>query len=215
MRFLGSVRPPRLLVHADRVWEGQSTGGNGRAVVVDSVEGAGTGVIASLSTSTGTYIAAGFAMHNTAMEAAFTAASQAVVTALLAQEKAVTKAEVATEKRLEGLNEFRQQLAEIIATLMPRGEFTSEVRRLTERMTELQAALSTALSSSVSRVEADVMQRQIQQLADRASRSETNATGLVDARTQRRADSGQVLLAVSVVLAAVAIVVTLVISRGI
>lgn len=65
LKLLGSVRPARLMVNADQVWEGRFIGGVNRATVVTSVENAGMGTIASLSTSTNTYIAAGFAMHNT------------------------------------------------------------------------------------------------------------------------------------------------------
>lgn len=46
--------------------------------------------------------------------------------ALSAADKAVTKAEVATEKRFEGVNEFRQTLADQAARLMPREEALSK-----------------------------------------------------------------------------------------
>jgi hypothetical protein len=97
MKLLGVIRPSRLLEKADQVWEGHSTSGRGCPVTVISVEPAGTGTIASLSTSTGTYIAGGYAMHNTA----FDAADKAVAAALQSAEKAVVKAETAAEKRFE------------------------------------------------------------------------------------------------------------------
>jgi LysM repeat protein len=65
MRMLGIVRPPRLLVKADAVWEDGSLGRTATRVAIDSIEPCGTGVIAALSTSSRTYIAGGFAMHNT------------------------------------------------------------------------------------------------------------------------------------------------------
>lgn len=66
MRMLGTVRPPRLLEKADMVWDGASLGRTkDDKAVIESIEPAGTGLIASLSTSTQTYIAGGFAMHNT------------------------------------------------------------------------------------------------------------------------------------------------------
>jgi len=65
LKMLGVVRPARLLVDADKVWDGKPLGGRHRTSFVTSVEGAGTGMIASLTTSTHTYIAGGFAMHNT------------------------------------------------------------------------------------------------------------------------------------------------------
>jgi hypothetical protein len=64
MRMLGSVRPKRLLTNADRVWEGAHLGRMRTYAQVQSVEPQGTGLIAALSTNSGTYIAGGFAMHN-------------------------------------------------------------------------------------------------------------------------------------------------------
>jgi hypothetical protein len=68
MRILGTVRPARLLASSDQVWEGFSikstSTGASRLTTIDSVESAGTGMVARLSTSTRTYLAAGFALHN-------------------------------------------------------------------------------------------------------------------------------------------------------
>jgi ParB-like chromosome segregation protein Spo0J len=65
MAILGSVRPQRLLDNAGRFWEERAicTRGSGQAIA--SVSKVGRGRLASLSTSTRTYIAAGFAVHNT------------------------------------------------------------------------------------------------------------------------------------------------------
>jgi hypothetical protein len=68
MRILGRIRPPRLLVKADGVWDGRPLSGNHRETTVVSVTPDGTGTIAALSTSTHTYIAGGFAMHNSVNE---------------------------------------------------------------------------------------------------------------------------------------------------
>ncbi len=68
MKLLGSIRPPRLLAEAERVWDGRVIGGRHRVTTVTAVEGAGTGMIAQLSTSTHTYIGAGFVMHNSVNE---------------------------------------------------------------------------------------------------------------------------------------------------
>lgn len=64
MKMLGSVRPQRLLVRSDEVWENFPISGNARAAKVTSVENEGTGMVASLSTSTHTYIDSGFAVHS-------------------------------------------------------------------------------------------------------------------------------------------------------
>lgn len=64
LRALGVFRPKRLLADSAKAWEGGSLGKLARRVPVTSVEPWGTGSIASLETSTSTYIAGGFAMHN-------------------------------------------------------------------------------------------------------------------------------------------------------
>jgi hypothetical protein len=58
--------------------------------------------------------------------------------ALTAADKAVNKAETATEKRFEGVNEFRQTLADQASRLMPREEALSKF----ENMLKDIAALS-------------------------------------------------------------------------
>ena len=45
-------------------------------------------------------------------------------------EQAISKAEVSTEKRFESVNEFRAQLADTIATFVPREVFDTEGRRI-------------------------------------------------------------------------------------
>jgi hypothetical protein len=79
-------------------------------------------------------------------------ADKAIQAALVSAEKAVTKAESATEKRFEGVNEFRQALADQSATLIPRAEFdaahkalTTQVTANTERMTALELRLTSRL----------------------------------------------------------------------
>jgi len=65
IRLLGTVRPERLIEAGGEFWEGVSLGQRDSRAKVISVEPAGRGQIASLATSTRTYIAGGFAMHNT------------------------------------------------------------------------------------------------------------------------------------------------------
>jgi len=65
LRMLGMVRPARLLAKAQAAWENATLGKFASRITVESVEWAGTGLIAAMTTSTGTYIAGGFAMHNT------------------------------------------------------------------------------------------------------------------------------------------------------
>jgi hypothetical protein len=68
MRLLGTVRPPRLLEKAGTFWEGCALSSKRRRAtkaLVLGIVNAGRGQIARLSTTTGTYIANGFAVHNT------------------------------------------------------------------------------------------------------------------------------------------------------
>lgn len=56
-------------------------------------------------------------------------------------DKAVIKAETATEKRFEGVNEFRQTLADQAATLMPRSEALSKFENMQKDITTLDKGL--------------------------------------------------------------------------
>jgi hypothetical protein len=68
LRILGTVRPPRLLFTSDKAWEGKPIGGWHRSALVTAINAIEDDQIAMLSTSTKTYIAAGFAMHNSVNE---------------------------------------------------------------------------------------------------------------------------------------------------
>jgi hypothetical protein len=69
----------------------------------------------------------------------FAAIEKAVIAALAAADRATTKAEAATEKRFEGVNEFRESLADQARDLMPRLETESLVRGLRERIEKLES----------------------------------------------------------------------------
>ena len=56
-------------------------------------------------------------------------------------DKAVIKAETATEKRFEGVNEFRQTLADQAATLMPRSEALSKFENMQKDITTLDKGI--------------------------------------------------------------------------
>lgn len=70
-------------------------------------------------------------------EQRFTDQDKAVQAALLAAKEAVIKAETATEKRFEATNEFRGQLADQTATLLPRAEYTSNHKALEDKIDAL------------------------------------------------------------------------------
>ncbi len=66
----------------------------------------------------------------------------AVKSALETSEKAIGKAEGATERRFEGVNEFRQTLADQAATLMPRAEYTVQHKSLEDKIIALDVRVN-------------------------------------------------------------------------
>lgn len=75
-------------------------------------------------------------------QTASTLASQkeATAAALASSKEAIIKAEHAYDKRFEGVNEFRNTLADQQRTLMPRAEVELIVKGLTERLKVLEEA---------------------------------------------------------------------------
>jgi 23S rRNA pseudoU1915 N3-methylase RlmH len=80
-------------------------------------------------------------------EQRFDAQEKAVLAALRAAQDAVSKADIATEKRFDEVrekfittNEFRGQLADQAATLMPRSEAAVLISTLADRINKLEAA---------------------------------------------------------------------------
>lgn len=67
--------------------------------------------------------------------------AEKVALALAAADKAVTKAETATEKRFEGVNEFRQQLADQTSTFLPRSEAAQRMDTIEKDIDQLRADL--------------------------------------------------------------------------
>ena len=67
-------------------------------------------------------------------EQRFKAMDEKTSLALTASEKAVAKAEIATEKRFDSVNEFRGQLKDQAATLVPRAEAESRFKGLEEKI---------------------------------------------------------------------------------
>lgn len=69
-----------------------------------------------------------------ALNAALLAAEKAVATALLSAKEAVNKAETAAERRFASVNEFRAQLGDQAATLMPRVEAEQRIASVAEKI---------------------------------------------------------------------------------
>jgi hypothetical protein len=73
-------------------------------------------------------------------EQRFKAMDEKTSLALTASEKAVAKAEIATEKRFDSVNEFRGQLKDQAATLVPRAEADSRFKGLEEKIESLKSS---------------------------------------------------------------------------
>jgi DNA repair protein RadD len=65
LRFLGSIRPKRLIADLERKWNGRRLNTPERLQVV-ALEPVGLQMVQQISTSSGTYIGEGFLMHNSA-----------------------------------------------------------------------------------------------------------------------------------------------------
>jgi hypothetical protein len=79
-------------------------------------------------------LAAAFLSQQTAMQTALQAAKEAVQAALAAADRAVAKAETAADKRFEALNELRQMLNDMVATLITRVEAVQRFDGITEKV---------------------------------------------------------------------------------
>lgn len=79
-----------------------------------------------------------FEAQQLALRDALSAQEKAVTAALIAAERAVNKAEAAQEKRNEATNEFRGQLSDQAANLMPRREAQVLIDALAEKVTIMQ-----------------------------------------------------------------------------
>lgn len=80
-----------------------------------------------------------FADTDKAVQAALVAQEKAVAAALAAAERAVNKAEAAAEKRADAANEFRGQLADQAARLMPRAEAEQRIGTVADKIDALAA----------------------------------------------------------------------------
>lgn len=70
LRFLGTIRPPRLMLKARGVWEGRRTWGKRTLVAqILAVEPLDSGPVVAIQTAAKTYISEGMFSHNSAIEA--------------------------------------------------------------------------------------------------------------------------------------------------
>lgn len=90
--------------------------------------------IEGLRTADQVSLVAALTAAKTAVDAALAAAEKAVAAALIAAKEAVNKAELAQQRTNEGQNEFRGQLKDQAATLLPRTEYILAHRALEEKV---------------------------------------------------------------------------------
>jgi hypothetical protein len=84
---------------------------------------------------------------NAAVDRRFLGAEKAVEAALASAERANIKAENATEKRFDAVNEFRGQLSDQAARLMPRAEVEQIVKGINEKIDDLRGTRRTGIAS--------------------------------------------------------------------
>jgi hypothetical protein len=90
------------------------------------------------------YVDRRFDDQDKAVQTALTSAEKAVVAALAAAKEAVSKAETANDKRFDSVNEFRAQLADQTANLMPRTEYTVQHKAIEEKLADLINRVNTS-----------------------------------------------------------------------
>lgn len=78
-----------------------------------------------------------FEAQQEAVAAALASAEKAVSAAMAAAEKAVTKAEMASEKRFDGVNEFRESLADQQATFARQDVVAAQLASLDARISQI------------------------------------------------------------------------------
>lgn len=83
-----------------------------------------------------------FESQEKAVNAALIAAKEAVNAALSAAQTAVNKAEIANEKRLDNQNEFRGQLKDQAASLMPRAEADAHFQSIEKELKRVSDAVA-------------------------------------------------------------------------
>lgn len=144
LTVLGTVRPPRLLAKADQVWEDRKLGTHGCAVTVASIEDAGIGLIARMATSTKTYIANGFAAHNSVNEFRNTLADQATtfMPRVEAEQRVSQSAEKIEEVR-DSMDDIRTVMGHLITRDVLDAVLVSTDRRFEAATKEIQGLRET------------------------------------------------------------------------
>jgi hypothetical protein len=135
-----------------------------------------------------------FIAQEGAVQSALIAQEKAVNAALIAADRAVSKAELAQERRNEATNEFRGQLSDQAATLMPRRETEQLISSLADRQ----------------RVEVDAINDKVNILQRRLDQAEGSVAGVATTRRDIRATSAQTWAIVGTIIFGLGFIVSLV-----
>jgi uncharacterized protein YdcH (DUF465 family) len=138
-----------------------------------------------------------FEDQDKAVIAALAAQEKAVAAALASADRAVAVLATSTEKRLEGLNEFRQQLSDLIRTLISRDEALQRIEALGDKLDQVTARFEQADKASQVRYD-EKMRENALKIADLSSRLDTR-----DGRTSGVGASWQLVVGIVLLVAAV------------
>lgn len=118
-----------------------------------------------------------FEAQTKAIEAAITAQRTAIDAALIAANQATAKAEVATEMRFVGITSLQSTVTTQMSALITRKEAEALSNRNTERIQEITTRLQAFVPRDVVMAEYDRLSIQVQDIADRLTRSEGKGSG--------------------------------------
>jgi len=88
------------------------------------------------------HVFAMFGEKDRAVQAALASQKELATMALENSNRAVAKAETATERRFEGVNEFRETLADQQRTLMPRAEAELQLNTMEKKSIEVEKRIA-------------------------------------------------------------------------
>jgi hypothetical protein len=132
-------------------------------------------------------------VQQTAMKTAFDAADKAVQAALAAAKEASAKAEHAGDKRFDSVNEFREQLSDILARCLLRTEYVVSQGALTDKVESNYKALAERIGAVELRLTSRL---DLNQGADTGA---TSARGINEVRVNQRLVVMGIIISVSVI----------------
>jgi pyruvate-formate lyase len=119
-----------------------------------------------------------FDAQTKAIDAAIVAQRAAVDAALIAANQATAKSEAANEIRFKSVNEFRQALSDQAGNFITRKEAEAMAERNAERISDVTTKLSAFVPRDIVMAEYDRISTQVQDIADRLTRSEGKGAGI-------------------------------------